>query len=247
MPIGLQVICCSAARSTITADLSRVEEKGVANLAAAFLDAQNAAARQQGKLAAAAKREVVDFADADYHEAWDITAVGVPALGEQLCCAVLCCATAIRQLRSISPCLFALPETSLPLLPSLLPRTLTHAPTASPPRLPSEESGDSKPKARRRAAERMRARDNAECYINDDDNLVFEGRHDPSTSLPDAAGRFAWDAWDAWGGSFCGRPGCGPAVWPQHSPFPCPCLALFPAQARCTPATAWPRWAPSSR
>jgi hypothetical protein len=85
LPARLQVICCSAARSTITADLSRVEEKGVANLAAAFQDAQNAAARQQGRLSAAAKREVVDFADADYHEAWDITAVGVPAQGEQLC------------------------------------------------------------------------------------------------------------------------------------------------------------------
>lgn len=38
--IHLQVICCSGARSTITADLSRVEEQGVSNLASAFLDAQ---------------------------------------------------------------------------------------------------------------------------------------------------------------------------------------------------------------
>lgn len=37
---GVQVICCSGARSTITADLSRVEEQGVSNLAAAFMDAQ---------------------------------------------------------------------------------------------------------------------------------------------------------------------------------------------------------------
>lgn len=37
---SLQIVCCSGARSTITADLSRVEEQGVANLARAFLDAQ---------------------------------------------------------------------------------------------------------------------------------------------------------------------------------------------------------------
>lgn len=36
----LQVICCSGARSTLTADLARVEEQGVTNLARAFLDAQ---------------------------------------------------------------------------------------------------------------------------------------------------------------------------------------------------------------
>jgi NAD(P)-dependent dehydrogenase (short-subunit alcohol dehydrogenase family) len=35
-----QVICCSGARSTLAADLSRVEEQGVTNLARAFLDAQ---------------------------------------------------------------------------------------------------------------------------------------------------------------------------------------------------------------
>lgn len=35
----------------------------------------------------------------------------------------------------------------------------------------SEKAG----KGRRRAAERARARDVAECYINEDDNLVFEG------------------------------------------------------------------------
>lgn len=34
----LQVICCSGARSTITADLARVDDVGVANLAKAFMD-----------------------------------------------------------------------------------------------------------------------------------------------------------------------------------------------------------------
>lgn len=39
-PLRVQIVCCSGARSTITADLNRVEEQGVANLARAFLDAQ---------------------------------------------------------------------------------------------------------------------------------------------------------------------------------------------------------------
>jgi NAD(P)-dependent dehydrogenase (short-subunit alcohol dehydrogenase family) len=137
LPARLQVICCSAARSTITADLSRVEEKGVANLAAAFQDAQNAAARQQGRLSAAAKREVVDFADANYHEAWDITAVGVPAQGEQLRASWLPEPAASRFLGPVSlvprstPCLSGPKATCLLASlspPGLLPCTLTHPP-----------------------------------------------------------------------------------------------------------------------
>ena len=37
-PARLQVICCSGARSTITADLARVDDAGVSNLAKAFMD-----------------------------------------------------------------------------------------------------------------------------------------------------------------------------------------------------------------
>ncbi|KAL4853981.1 Glutamate-1-semialdehyde 2 [Chlorella vulgaris] len=114
-----KVICCSGARSTITADLSRVEEQGVSNLAAAFMDAQNSCARREGRLASVAKREVVDFKHERYHDAWDIRTVGKP----------------VEEVNA------------------------------------SEKAG----KGRRRAAERARARDVAECYINEDDNLVFEG------------------------------------------------------------------------
>ena len=254
LPARLQVICCSAARSTITADLSRVEEKGVANLAAAFQDAQNAAARQQGRLSAAAKREVVDFADANYHEAWDITAVGVPAQGEQLRASWLPEPAANRFLGPISlvprstPCLSGPKATCL--LASLSPQAFFPAPSLipnpSPPCPPAEESADGKTKARRRAAERMRARDNAECYINDDDNLVFEGTHALNTCpLTVLAGWLVGGSGGLVGGS----------AWlpfyymPQH-PLPSgtlPLLPVAPLQARCTPATAWPRWAPSWR
>ncbi|KAL4450724.1 hypothetical protein ABPG77_001080 [Micractinium sp. CCAP 211/92] len=111
-----KIVCCSGARSTITADLNRVEEQGVANLARAFLDAQNARARREGRLAPTSKRELADFKREEHHEAWDIVAVGPPQAEEE-------------------------------------PRS----------------------KGRRRAVERARARDSAECYINEDDNLVFEG------------------------------------------------------------------------
>ncbi|KAL4433778.1 hypothetical protein ABPG75_000219 [Micractinium tetrahymenae] len=111
-----KIVCCSGARSTITADLSRVEEQGVANLARALLDAQNARARREGRLAPTAKRELADFRREEHHEAWDIVSVGPPQAEEE-----------------------------------------------------------PKSKGRRRAAERARARDSAECYINKDDNLVFEG------------------------------------------------------------------------
>lgn len=111
-----KIVCCSGARSTITADLSRVEEQGVANLARAFLDAQNARARREGRLAPASKRELADFGREEHHEAWDVVAVGPPAAEEE-------------------------------------PRS----------------------KGRRRAVERARARDSAECYISEEDNLVFEG------------------------------------------------------------------------
>lgn len=77
-----KIVCCSGARSTITADLSRVEEQGVANLARAFLDAQNARARREGRLAPASKRELADFGREEHHEAWDVVAVGPPAAGE---------------------------------------------------------------------------------------------------------------------------------------------------------------------
>ncbi|EFN51818.1 hypothetical protein CHLNCDRAFT_59780 [Chlorella variabilis] len=116
-----KVICCSGARSTITADLSRVEEQGVSNLASAFLDAQNARARREGHLADVSKRELVDFKREQYHQAWDIRTLGKAEV--------------------------------------------------------EDGSSVEKPaKGRRRsAAERFAPRDVAECYVNEDDNLVFEG------------------------------------------------------------------------
>lgn len=75
-----KVICCSAARSTLTADLNRVDDTGVSNLARAFLDARNAAARKSGAMARSSKIDVADFKDETYHPLWDVEHVGPPDL-----------------------------------------------------------------------------------------------------------------------------------------------------------------------
>ena len=73
-----KVICCSAARTTLTADLARVDENGVANLARAFLDSRNALARRAGGVAPSTKIDVADFKQEVYHPLWDIEHVGPP-------------------------------------------------------------------------------------------------------------------------------------------------------------------------
>jgi uncharacterized protein YbjT (DUF2867 family) len=75
-----KVICCSAARTTLTADLNRVDDTGVTNLARAFLDARNAAARKSGTVAPSSKIDVADFQDETYHPLWDVEHVGPPDL-----------------------------------------------------------------------------------------------------------------------------------------------------------------------
>ncbi|KAI7843407.1 hypothetical protein COHA_003004 [Chlorella ohadii] len=77
-----KVICCSGARTTITADLARVDDLGVSNLAKAFMDELNTRARRQGQLSSAAKRELADFSNEAYHEAWNVVAVGPPTPAE---------------------------------------------------------------------------------------------------------------------------------------------------------------------
>ena len=73
-----KVICCSAARTTLTADLNRVDDTGVSNLARAFLDARNAAARRTGAVAPSTKIDVADFEKESYHPLWDVEHVGPP-------------------------------------------------------------------------------------------------------------------------------------------------------------------------
>lgn len=73
------MIDCAGARTTITADLNRVEIEGVANLTRAFVDHKNAVARKAGGIAPTAKREVVDFANEYYHPFWVVELVGLPA------------------------------------------------------------------------------------------------------------------------------------------------------------------------
>jgi hypothetical protein len=77
----------------------------------------------------------------------------------------------------------------------------------------------------------MRARDNAECYINDDDNLVFEGTLS-SRIFPHGAGWLVrWEAcWACWRDQSAGFSCC----MPQH---PLPSGTLAPA-SRCSYAGA---------
>ena len=77
-----KVICCSSARTTLTADLNRVDDTGVANLTRALLDARNASARRQGAVAPSSKVDLADFENEAYHPLWDVEHVGPP--GEEL-------------------------------------------------------------------------------------------------------------------------------------------------------------------
>lgn len=74
-----KVIFCAAARSTLTADLNRVDADGVGMLVRAIQDVRNAEARREGSLARSAKVEIADFKNVDCQEAWDIDHVGPPS------------------------------------------------------------------------------------------------------------------------------------------------------------------------
>ncbi|KAF8062069.1 HCF173 [Scenedesmus sp. PABB004] len=73
-----KIIFCAAARTAFTGDLVRVDERGVARLAAALQDEQWRRAKAGGrKYSPAAKREVADFSKVYHQLKWDIDFVGV--------------------------------------------------------------------------------------------------------------------------------------------------------------------------
>ena len=132
---------------------------------------QNAAARKQGRLAPSAKREIADFRDEAHQEAWDVVALGPPVAGawrKQRNATTSCnCAVGCE-----GPAAHTVPA-RLPRLSSLTCRTVSPPSPLNPAEDPDQNSAQRR--ARRRAADRARARDIAEAYINEDDNLVFEG------------------------------------------------------------------------
>lgn len=71
-----KVLFCAAARSTLTADLNRVDADGVAIVARALQDSRNAVARKNGNVAPTAKPSIADFGNIEDQEAWDIMHVG---------------------------------------------------------------------------------------------------------------------------------------------------------------------------
>lgn len=71
-----KVLFCAAARSTMTADLNRVDADGVGTVARALQDARNALARKEGAVASSSKMSIADFSDEADQEAWDIGHVG---------------------------------------------------------------------------------------------------------------------------------------------------------------------------
>ena len=73
-----KVMCCSTARTSLTADLERVDVSGVSNLVKAFLDVRNAMARKQGTVSSSSKIDIADFRDEYYHPFWDVEHVGPP-------------------------------------------------------------------------------------------------------------------------------------------------------------------------
>eukprot|EP00798_Chlamydomonas_sp_ICE-L_P007042 gene7042-138_t len=84
---GVQkVIYCAGARSSFTADLIRVEDRGVMNIAKAMQDEMiRQAAKKRGGLdknkkrySASTKKEIADFEKKYHQERWDIVYVGNP-------------------------------------------------------------------------------------------------------------------------------------------------------------------------
>ncbi|GFR47429.1 hypothetical protein Agub_g9149 [Astrephomene gubernaculifera] len=74
-----KVIFCAGARSTFTADLTRVDDRGVMNMVKALQDELYRRSRRSGsRFSPAAKKEVADF-NSTFHQArWDVTFVGTP-------------------------------------------------------------------------------------------------------------------------------------------------------------------------
>ncbi|PNW73930.1 hypothetical protein CHLRE_13g578650v5 [Chlamydomonas reinhardtii] len=74
-----KVIFCAAARSVFTADLLRVEDRGVMNMVKAMQDELFRRSKRTGsKFSSAAKKELADF-NSRFHQArWDVRFVGTP-------------------------------------------------------------------------------------------------------------------------------------------------------------------------
>ncbi|KAG2500720.1 hypothetical protein HYH03_001485 [Edaphochlamys debaryana] len=74
-----KVIFCAAARSAFTADLTRVDDRGVMNVVKALQDEMNRRAKRSGsKFNGAAKKEVADFNSRFHQRRWDVRFVGTP-------------------------------------------------------------------------------------------------------------------------------------------------------------------------
>ncbi|GLI61801.1 hypothetical protein VaNZ11_004303 [Volvox africanus] len=72
-----KIIFCAAARSAFTADLLRVEERGVMNMVKAMQDELYRRAKRSGaKFSPLAKRELADFNNRFHQARWDVTFVG---------------------------------------------------------------------------------------------------------------------------------------------------------------------------
>ncbi|GLC35476.1 hypothetical protein PLESTB_000203300 [Pleodorina starrii] len=72
-----KIIFCAAARSVFTADLLRVEDRGVMNMVKAMQDELNRRHRRGGaKFNPSAKRELADFNERFHQARWDVTFVG---------------------------------------------------------------------------------------------------------------------------------------------------------------------------
>lgn len=77
-----QVIFCAAARTAFTAELNRVDARGVSNIATSMQDEMFRRAKAGGsKYSRFAKKEVADFARVYHQLRWDVQFVGVMVSG----------------------------------------------------------------------------------------------------------------------------------------------------------------------
>lgn len=71
-----KIVYCASSTIAITANINRVDEAGVGNVARAFLDAKHRSAQRAGSSSPALKTIIADFSNEEVQEEWDILQIG---------------------------------------------------------------------------------------------------------------------------------------------------------------------------
>jgi hypothetical protein len=75
-PCPIQIIYCATSRVQFTADIEKVDNRGVTNMSRAWIDSKHASAAKAKTTTRATKRMVADFSKEPIQEVWDLMHVG---------------------------------------------------------------------------------------------------------------------------------------------------------------------------